>query len=219
MIHGDLDDRAGAPVVLTIPGLNNSGADHWQTLWERERGDCQRVELGMWADPRRNPWVTKLDHAIASARPPVILVAHSLGCLAVAWWAALSGQPYGAPVAGALLVAPPDVDGCGGRALGDFAPTPRHALPFPSYLVASRNDPYAAFQRSRDMASFWGSTLIDAGDLGHLNSESGLGNWPEGQALLDGLIEGRLRPSAGRNIPREGQLAPAKAILHSLYTQ
>ena len=62
-----------APVILTVPGLNNSGPDHWQTVWERKRGDCVRVELGDWSTPRRDAWVRKLDQAIRAARGPVVL--------------------------------------------------------------------------------------------------------------------------------------------------
>jgi predicted alpha/beta hydrolase family esterase len=98
------------PTILTVPGLNGSGPAHWQTLWEQGRTDTIRADLGNLSAPRRNAWVTRLDQAIRTARAPVILAAHSLGCLAVAWWAALAGQTWGWPVAGALLVAPPDVD-------------------------------------------------------------------------------------------------------------
>src|SRR5438128_2055695 len=110
MLDMDLATHNGSPTILTVPGYGGSGPDHWQTIWERTRGDCHRVELGLWSSPRRNPWVTTLDQAIRTARAPVVLVAHSLGCLAVAWWAALAGQTWAWPVAGALLVAPPDVD-------------------------------------------------------------------------------------------------------------
>ena len=121
------------PTVLTVPGLGNSGPTHWQTLWEQSRLDTHRVELGMWQTPHRNAWVTKLDQAIAQAKAPVILVGHSLGCQAIAWWASLSPQPYGWPVAGALLVAPADVDRAAIPAeLATFAPAPRSPLPFPS---------------------------------------------------------------------------------------
>ena len=101
---------AQQPLVLIVPGLNNSGPDHWQSRWERQRGDGQRVDLGMWERPHRNTWVNKLNLAIRAADRPVILVAHSLGCLAVAWWAQLEQPQPGGPVIGALLVAPPDVD-------------------------------------------------------------------------------------------------------------
>jgi len=88
------------PTVLTVPGLNGSGPAHWQTLWERDRPSVVRAELGMWNTPHRNSWVTRLDQAIRQAEAPVVLAAHSLGCIAVAWWAALSPQPYGWRAAG-----------------------------------------------------------------------------------------------------------------------
>jgi hypothetical protein len=179
------------PVVLTVPGLDNSGPLHWQSLWERERGDCVRVDLGMWARPHRNSWVSRLNSAIAQIDAPVILAAHSLGCLAVAWWAALEQQPFGAPVAGALLVAPPDVDAAHADArLAGFGPAPKLLLPFPSILVASRDDPYVSIERAHSLAKYWGSHFVDAGELGHINTESGLGDWRDGQALLDQLVAG-----------------------------
>ena len=113
------------PTILTVPGLGGSGPSHWQSLWEDARPDTVRVELGMWNTPHRNAWVTKLDQAIRAAQAPVVLAAHSLGCLAVAWWAELTRQPYGWPVAGALLVAPADVDRADVLAeLATFGPTP-----------------------------------------------------------------------------------------------
>ncbi|QNE33560.1 alpha/beta hydrolase [Sphingomonas sp. NBWT7] len=178
------------PTVLTVPGLGNSGPSHWQTLWEQSRLDTRRVELGMWDTPHRNAWVTKLDQAIAQAQAPVILVGHSLGCQAIAWWATLSPQPYGWPVAGALLVAPPDVDRDDAPPeLATFAPTPRTSLPFPSILVASADDPWIAIERAHSLAVDWGSHFVDAGAQGHLNAASGLGWWPEGQELLGRVIE------------------------------
>lgn len=186
-LASDFDSRS--PLILTVPGLNGSGPAHWQTLWEQSRGDCSRADLGLWSTPKRNAWVTRLDLAIRTSQAPVILAAHSLGCLAVAWWAELAGQPWGWPVAGALLVAPPDVD----RAdvcteLRNFGPSPRTVLPFPSIVVASEDDPYASLQRSFDMARDWGSHFVDAGPLGHINAVSGVGWWSEGQQLLDRLI-------------------------------
>lgn len=193
--------HATHPTVLTVPGLNGSGPTHWQTLWERSRGDTVRAELGMWNTPHRNSWVTRLDQAIRAARAPVVLVGHSLGCLAIAWWAALSPQPFGWPVAGALMVAPADVDRADLHpALADFAPSPRIMLPFPSMLVASRDDPWIGFDAARRLADLWGSHLIDVGEQGHVNAASGLGAWSEGQELLERLIavgSGGMPRSAG----------------------
>ena len=181
---------ARQPVVLTIPGLNNSGSGHWQTCWEDMRGDCQRVDLGSWASSTRNSWVTRLDAAIREVDGPIILAAHSLGCLAVAWWGALQSQAYGWPVTGALLVAPPDCDRMETpETIGGFGPTPRAQLPFPSIVVASRDDPHIFFERAHSISKNWGSSFVDAGRCGHINADSMLGDWTFGQALLEGLID------------------------------
>jgi predicted alpha/beta hydrolase family esterase len=197
------------PTILTVPGLGGSGPSHWQTLWESARPDTVRVELGMWNTPHRNAWVTKLDQAIRQAKAPVILAAHSLGCLAVAWWAEMTRQPYGWPVAGALLVAPADVDRPDARAeLATFGPTPTAPLPFPSIVVASRDDPWIAIERAHSLAVGWGSHFVDAGEQGHLNAASGIGWWKEGQELLDRVI--------GASVDREGRPLPiseARSIL------
>ncbi|MEG3170191.1 alpha/beta hydrolase [Sphingomonas sp. LB3N6] len=196
------------PTILTVPGLGGSGPSHWQTLWEDARPDTVRVELGMWNTPHRNAWVTRLDEAIRRADAPVILAAQSLGCLAVAWWVELSPQPYGWPVAGALLVAPADVDRGGAQAeLKGFSPTPRTPLPFPSIVVASSDDPWVTPDRAHSMAVDWGSHFVEAGPQGHLNAASGIGWWREGQDLLERVIaasgDGRgqaLPPSTARSI-------------------
>lgn len=177
------------PLVLIVPGLGNSGPDHWQTAWEQQRGDCRRVDLGMWDRPHRNTWVNQLNLAIRSAGRPVVLAAHSLGCITVAWWAQLERPPAGGPVVGALLVAPADTDFFPlDERLSAFAPTPAEALPFPSVLVGSRNDPYLGYHAAQRLARVWGSRFVDAGNAGHINAESGLGAWHEGQALLDRLV-------------------------------
>lgn len=176
------------PMVLIVPGLNNSGPDHWQTHWQRDLALCRRVELGGWDDPRRNTWVNQLNLAIHKAGRPVLLVAHSLGCHAVAWWNEYERPEAGGPVVGALLVAPPDVEANGvDSRLGRFAPVMRQPLPFPSILAASRNDPYIAFGRARRLARIWKSRFLDVGWLGHINADSRIGDWPFGRFLLDQL--------------------------------
>lgn len=178
-----------APVILTVPGVGNSGPTHWQSVWERERGDCQRVELGLWDQPHRNLWVNQLNAAIRAAASPVVLVAHSLGCHAVAWWSALEPAASDGKVIGASLVAPPSVEGRPRDSrLAAFAPLVRDRLPFASILAASRDDPFAEFGQSRKMARLWGSRFADAGWLGHINADSGIGDWLFGQHLVNRLI-------------------------------
>lgn len=192
------NNRSTAPLILTVPGLNNSGPAHWQSAWERERGDMARVELGGWARPHRNGWVNQLNLAIRRAGRPVILVAHSLGCHAVAWWAAMERPAYGDPVVGALLVAPPEVDVAPvDERLKSFGPAPKEPLPFPSIVVASHDDPYIQFHRARRLAQFWGGRFADAGAAGHINADSNLGAWPFGQFLLRTLLGAAARSGEG----------------------
>jgi len=181
---------ASLPTVLTVPGLDNSGPDHWQSLWEDLLADCHRVDMGDWSSPRREAWVERLDRRIDAQKGPAVLVAHSLGCLAVAWWAHRRWQVVRRhTILGALLVAPPCTErGAASSRIADFRPTPRTPLPFPSLLVASRNDPCAGFEASSALAEAWGSQLVDAGQAGHINADSGLGVWPEGLSLLEGLM-------------------------------
>jgi uncharacterized protein len=180
---------ATEPLILTVPGLCNSGPEHWQTLWEQERADVRRVELGMWDQPHRNTWVNQLNLAIRGAGRPVVLVAHSLGCLAVAWWAKYEQPAADGPVIGALLVAPPEVDFFPlDERLSQFSPTPAEPLPFRSILAASRNDPYMGIRTARKLARTWGSSFADAGEVGHINADSGIADWAFGKFLLGQLL-------------------------------
>jgi predicted alpha/beta hydrolase family esterase len=177
------------PLILLIPGLNNSGPDHWQTRWQEALPNTARVELGMWDNPHRNTWVNQLNLAIQGALQPVVLVAHSLGCATVAWWAEYERPGADHRVLGAMLVAPPDVDRPGlDPRLARFGACPRRELPFPSIVAASRNDPYCSSRTAISLARDWGSRFIDVGELGHVNARSHLGAWLQGQRLLNQLI-------------------------------
>lgn len=174
--------------VLLLPGWLNSGPEHWQSRWEALHGH-RRVEQDDWLWPRRGDWMARLDEVLLETEQPVLIAAHSLGCQLVAAWAAHSAQT--GRVAGALLVAPPDTE----REdmppnLFNWRPIARQTLPFASLAVVSSDDPYCALPRAEAMASSWGSELIGIGPRGHINGESGLGDWHEGLALLGRLAGG-----------------------------
>ena len=182
---GNNPAAAAEPLVLIVPGLNGSGPTHWQTLWERQMPNVARVDLGTWDDPHRNTWVNRLNLAIHKARRPVYLVAHSLACHVVSWWAEYEQPGRDGPVRGALLVAPPEVEtGEVDPRLARFAPVLKNPLPFPSILAASRDDPYIGFDRARRLGRIWKSRFVDAGWLGHINADSNVRDWPFGQFLL-----------------------------------
>ena len=44
------------------------------------------------------------------------------------------------------------------------------------------------FERAGALAADWGARLVDGGARGHINAESGLGAWPQGQALMRQLL-------------------------------
>lgn len=176
-----------APQVLVLPGWHNSGPGHWQSLWASAYG-YTRVEQHDWQRPLRGDWSARLEEVVLGTAAPVVLVAHSLGCLLVAAWAAHSRHT--AKVAGALLVAPPDVARDELRPqLPGWAPPVLQPLPFRSTLAASRNDPYCSPAQARAYAAAWGATLVDAGEAGHINTESGLGDWPAGHQWLLALMK------------------------------
>lgn len=170
--------------ALILPGVGNSGAGHWQTLWEAAHPSFRRVAQEDWERPERQAWVTTLEAAVAEAGPDVVPVAHSLGCLLVAHWARQSTRA----VRAALLVAVSDPLGTAfpAEAVG-FEPVPRERLPFPSIVVASDDDPFGPVAFAERCANAWGSRLVRIGAAGHINAASALGDWPDGLALLESL--------------------------------
>lgn len=170
---------------LNIPGLNNSGPEHWQSLWEAAfPQQFKRVEQQHWSTPLKNDWVDTLHTSVTNIHSPVLLVAHSLGCITVAHWA---NEKVSSSIAGALLVAPADTEQSGMECFKTFSPIPKNKLPFPSIVVASTNDPYSTIEKSARLAAWWGSKFVCVGDKGHINALSGIGDWEEGLSIMSRL--------------------------------
>ncbi|PLW78791.1 RBBP9/YdeN family alpha/beta hydrolase [Cohaesibacter celericrescens] len=171
--------KASEADIFIIPGLDNSGPDHWQSRWEAKIRSARRIEQADWSNPQLESWVSTILRDVEAANRPAVLVAHSLGVVA-AVKAAHAIKP--GLVKGAFLVGLPNVesDEHVPELIRHFAPIPEHKLPFPSILVASRSDPYCAYDTAVHYGNKWGSTLVDAGETGHINDESGQGPWPEG---------------------------------------
>lgn len=194
--------------IIIVPGWRNSGPDHWQSLWAQQLPHAERVEQDDWIVPHRDPWVAALEQLVLSRPEPVVLAAHSLGCIT----AAHLGPEASARVQGALLVAPADPER---RAqLADFAPVPYAPLPYRSVLVASSNDPYCPIRRAGAYARAWGSEFVRLQNAGHINVESGFGDWPLGLALLQSLMQGdSWQPAQPRPAVRAPRVAAARAAV------
>lgn len=167
--------------VVIVPGWRNSGPGHWQSLWAERLPNAVRVEQDDWVQPRRKAWVERLSETILAAPGPVVVVAHSLGCIT----ATHLSDDVSACIQGALLVAPADPERRG--VLADFAPVPYQPLPYRSILVASDNDPYCPVRLAGAYARAWRSEFVRVPAAGHINVDSGHGEWPLGLALLQSL--------------------------------
>jgi uncharacterized protein len=180
-----MKDEPSPRRVLLLPGWLDSDAGHWQSRWEQLHR-YRRVEQDDWLWPRRGDWMARLDEVLLESSMPAVLVAHSLGCLLVSAWAAHSQHTV--RVHAALLVAPPDTE----RAdmppnLFSWKPIERQRLPFPACVVSSDDDPFCSAERAAGLAADWGCAHTTIGARGHINSDSELGDWPAGHALLLGL--------------------------------
>jgi predicted alpha/beta hydrolase family esterase len=167
---------------LIVPGLGNSGPEHWQTFFERSGNNFIRIEQQEWDAPNCKDWVTTVDSAISKYDlPNIVLVGHSLGCTTIAHWA----EQFKRKIKGALLVAPSDVESVqyDFPAKG-FAPIPLHKIDFKTVVVASTNDIWVSLNRASFFADSWGSEFINIGDAGHINVASGYAEWQEGLDFL-----------------------------------
>jgi predicted alpha/beta hydrolase family esterase len=173
--------------VLVLPGYGGSGAEHWQTLWERAHPEFRRVEARDWEHPDRAEWVAALDAAVRATGAGIVLVAHSLACLQVVHFAAEHPDSARA-IRAALLVAPPDPKAPVFPAvITGFDTVPMNPLPFPAIVVGSTNDPYGTPEFTATCAKAWGARFVSVGAKGHVNAASGLGAWEEGWELLKSL--------------------------------
>jgi predicted alpha/beta hydrolase family esterase len=173
---------ASTPRIIIVPGWRDSPPGHWQSLWAEQLPGAIRVNQDDWISPQRAPWTASIAQTILAQNGPVVLAAHSLGCIAVTHLPAEAA----ARIQGALLVAPADPER---RAvLCDFAPVPFQKLPYRSVLVASSNDPCCPVRLAGAYARAWGSEFVRLQDAGHIHLESGFGEWPLGLALLQSLL-------------------------------
>ena len=179
--------------VVLVPGLRGPVQDHWQTRLAATLPNVRTVPPLGRNEPSLDARVAQLDRVVEDVAGPVVLVGHSAGALVVVHWAA--AKRTGSPVVGALLATPPvfaeelppqypSIDRLRGEG---WLPIPRSPLPFPSIVAASSDDPLGNPVRLRSLAASWGSKWLDLGAVGHLNPESGYGDWPQAVDLIGQL--------------------------------
>ena len=181
--------KASSADILILPGLGGGDPDTWYHRWLPRLSTARRIEQPDFWAPDREVWIENVRRAVQEASRPVVLIGHSVGVVT-----AVHAAPHLPPdkVRGAFLVAPPDLESCL-PALPQceaLLPLPATRLAFPALLVASRSDPYCRFDVAEHFAERWGAKLIDAGDSGHINQDSGHGPWPEGSLTFARFMSG-----------------------------
>ena len=183
------------PTILIVPGLRGDVPQHWQTLLAARLPRVRSVAPMGRDDLDCAVRVAAIEQEAQAIDGPLVIVAHSAGCIAVAHWALQTKRP----VLGALLATPPDLESPapdGNPTLealhaGGWLPVPRSTLPFRSIVGASRNDPLGQFEHIAALAFDWGAELADLGLVGHLNPASGHGDWPQADTFIAGLCATR----------------------------
>lgn len=178
--------------LLIVPGRGNSGAGHWQSLFESRFADAQRVEQDNWETPELEDWSRRIDAHVRAAACPPLVVAHSFGCLATV----NALLAYGAPMGACLLVAPADP-----RRFGLAEQRFHQRLPAPAFLVASDNDPWMPGRRAQAFADVWGIDHLILRNAGHLNVDSGHGEWPLGELLVRRMLRQLAQASIFQTVP------------------
>ncbi|MFN7540887.1 MAG: RBBP9/YdeN family alpha/beta hydrolase [Bacteroidota bacterium] len=170
---------------LIVPGLGNSGPDHWQTHFQNSAPNFFRIQQADWDTPTCEDWIKNMDAMVTSYElSSVVLIGHSLGCSTIAHWSA----KYKRKIKGALLVAPSDLEAANYTfPTKGFSPIPLDKLNFNSIVVASSNDIWVSLERAKYFAENWGSEFINIGDAGHINTSSGHTKWEEGLTILKKL--------------------------------
>lgn len=177
---------------VIIPGINGSDENHWQTSWQAEWGPAAtRISPSSWDEPDLDDWCQAIDRAIGpSPSDDVVLVAHSLGCLAASCWVTRHRRDIG----GMFLVAPPDNAGPNFPAeAATFTAVKAAPVHTPGLVISSDNDPYCSPDIALGLAADWEIDRVSAGSVGHINSASRLGSWNAGHALLTAFTAGLRR--------------------------
>jgi uncharacterized protein len=166
-----------------IPGLGNSGPEHWQTYFEKSGKNFQRINQQDWKSPNCIDWIRTIDNVLLNYDlSKIILIGHSLGCAAIVHWASLHNKV----IKGVLLVAPSDLETPQYKIFPakGFSPIPKQKINFKTIVVASSDDIWVSIDRAKYFADCWGSEFINIGKAGHINAESGYGQWIKGLEIL-----------------------------------
>ena len=165
--------------VIIVPGLHNSDEKHWQSQWQARLPGSRRIHVDDWNTPDLAAWRKGIIDLLENVKTPAVLIAHSFGTLASASVAA----EFPEKIAALFLVGPADPD-----KFGIAEQLPQDFLPVSAKVIASSNDPWMTETKAAYWSLLWGADYLRIKNVGHINSQSNLGVWPEGVRLLHQLV-------------------------------
>lgn len=177
--------------ILILPGWQDSGPQHWQSIWLKKYPNAEKVLQKDWMYAEKQTWVKTLNEYIEEYNDKdIVLVGHSLACATIAYWSKEYFSKSAAKIKGALLVSPSDVDAPNfPKEITGFSPMPLEKLKFRSIAVCSSNDKWVSTDSAKYFAHCWNAELVNIGQHGHINADTGFGEWPEGEKFLQELME------------------------------
>ena len=163
--------------VLLLHGWGGSNFPHWQS-WlaseiAKEYGTVSFLEFSNFDFPDLELWKEELKTTLDSFEPDIV-ICHSL---ANTLWFHIVDEIK--EVKKLYLVAPPSFV-CDVEEIKEFFPLkiPTKTSAKTSILVSSTNDPYMTITEAKELGNSLQIPLKIIENAGHINADSGYGQWP-----------------------------------------
>lgn len=165
--------------TLLLHGWGGSDYPHWQAWLAAELAkDYGTVSFPLIQHPHfphLNRWKKEVKEFLSGFGPDTV-VCHSL---ANTLWFHLCNEGEIEPVKRLVLVAPPRLD-CEIETIKSFFPVdpPKELFAERAILVVSTDDPYMPIEKAWELQERLGIPMKVIESAGHINEESGYGEWP-----------------------------------------
>jgi len=165
--------------VLLLHGWGGSDFPHWQS-WlaseiAKEYGTVSFLKFSNFDFPDLEVWKKELKEELESFKPDIV-ICHSL---ANTLWFHLCVDSKLQEVEKLYLVAPPSFN-CAVEEIKSFFPLnlPTNTMAKETLLVSSTNDPYMTIDEAKELQKSLNIKMIVLDNAGHINTDSGYGEWP-----------------------------------------
>lgn len=171
--------------VLILHGWGGSDAPHWQAELAaniaKNYGTVSFPLLDNCHFPSKNRWVKQVKEIVDTFKPDTV-VCHSLANTLWFWLCQEDGVDT---VERLFMVSPPSLS-TEEKTIKTFFPCP---MPSQLYakkvqMIVSDNDPWVKMEEAKEIAAHYNISLTTLHNAGHINDESGFGQWE----LIENLV-------------------------------